>query len=159
MRQRRFKSPLIFNAEKFSRKCEIPHSVKINLTPTLWGYLAKATYVFLLLGINIVLFANSGNLFINNDSIIPPAEVFILLLLLSVFSYGLVGLFYYKPLYQNIICSVFTFWFIVSLFNQFYQLNPSEILGVFFRNYLGDYTIIVDKKVAGIGKQHNVYSE
>lgn len=140
MQRKRFRSPLVFNAEKFSRKCNIPTTAKLDLTPTLFGYISKAAYVFLLLAINLVLFANSGNLFIFNNGILPPAEVFILLLFLAFFSFGLTGIFYNKPLIQNIICSLFTFWFVISLFNQFYQLSPSEILGRFFRQYLGDYT-------------------
>ncbi|MBQ8870211.1 MAG: hypothetical protein IJ019_02405 [Alphaproteobacteria bacterium] len=138
MQRNRFRAPLTFNAKKFSRSCEVPEKFKIS--DEILGFILKSLYVFLLLSINMVLFAASGNMTIFGPNGMLFYEVLILLLCLAVFSFVIIGMFYkYAPV-QNIICSLFTFGFIIILFNQFYQLDAKAFLGDFFDNYLVDFT-------------------
>ena len=140
MNHRRFRSPLVFDAEKFSKKCKIPTKFNVNINPTTLGFILKAVYIYLLMSINLLLFASSGNLIVFYDSIIPTAEVCVLLLFLLIFSFSLIGVCYKKPLIQNIICCVFTFLFVTALFNQFYQLDANAILGNYFSKHIGSIT-------------------
>ncbi len=132
------RSPLIFNAEKFSRAYTA--NEKRELYPSFLGTLVKSMYVFILLAIDIMLFVSSGNLVVFNNSFFPTFEVMILLILLCAISFSLIGMLHKKPVFQNILCCVFTFWFIVVLFNQFYQLDVNSILGNILSQYLGGLT-------------------
>ena len=138
MQRRHFRAPLIFNAEKFSRKYK--SSRKITQHPTLFGFGLKVLYVYLLLSIDMLLFASSGNLSVFADNMLPSFEVMLLLLFLMFFSFIILGAFYKKPMIQNGICCFFTFWFVVVLFNQFYQLDSNTVLGEFVSKYLGSST-------------------
>lgn len=133
MKNRRFRSPLIFSAEKFSRFCTRSNEIKdknIRL-----GFISKSLYVFILFAINMILFASSGSMVVFNNSILPAAEILILLLILLIISFGVIGVFYKKTIAQNIVCCLVTFWFVVTLFNQFYQLDPNA---AFAHLFLGD---------------------
>lgn len=138
-KRRHFKSPLIFSAEKFSRKCKIPEK-KVEINPTRLGYILKSLYIYLLLAIDMIVFASSGNLMIFNNSIFPSFEVTTLLFMLMFFPFLVLGAFYKKPGIQNIICVVITFLFIIVFFNQFYQLDGGDILGNHVSEYLGTWT-------------------
>ncbi len=136
---KKFRSPLIFDADKFSRRCKIPTS-KQGILPTKTGFISKLMYVYILMAIDMILFAKSGNLVIFTHGIFPIFEVGLLLFLLFIFSFTIIGVFYKKPIIQNVICIIFTFLFIVSVFNQFYQLDVGSIIGNHVSNYLGKFT-------------------
>ena len=140
MYHRRFRSPLTFDAKRFSKQCAIPAKFDINMRPTLSGFILKATYVYLMLMINLLLFASSGNLVVFHNSFLPTSEVFILLFFLLIFSFAVIGIFYKKPLIQNILCCIFTWWFITALYNQFYQLDANTIIGDYLSKHIGNIT-------------------
>ena len=138
MQRRRFRAPLTFNAEKFSRACKVPEKFKIS--EDMVGFILKSLYVFMLLSINMILFATSGNMAIFSQNGMTFYEISILLLFLLVFSIGIIGAFYKFKIIQDIICTILTFWFVTTLFNQFYQLDARSFLGRGFVNILGSFT-------------------
>ena len=123
MNNRRFRAPLIFDAEKFSRFYKKTDEIKIKNYKL--GFITKSLYVFLLCAIDMVLFASSGSMTVFNNSFFPSFEIVMMLFILLAVSFGVIGACYKKITIQNIICCFVTFLFIIALFNQFYQLDPN----------------------------------
>ena len=138
MQKRRFRAPLTFDSEKFSRACKVPEKFKISKETI--GFILKSLYVFLLLSINMVLFATSGNMALFTHNGMVFYEILLLLFFICLFSVVVIGFFYKCPTLQNIVCALLTYWFVITLFNQFYQSDSKSFIGNFLGSYLGKFT-------------------
>lgn len=138
MRQHRFRAPLSFDSKRFFRGCKT--TPKANLPLPLLKTILLSLYIFFLLAIDFVLFTDSGNLNIFRGEWLISPEVLILLVVLLIFSFAVMALCSLVRWLQNIVSALFTFWFIIVLFNQFAQFNTGSFLGEAIQSSFGSFT-------------------
>jgi hypothetical protein len=132
MIKRNIQAPLSRHLDKFKRSYFVSKKRFSHLSVFVLPLL-QALYIWLLLAIDLVLFAASGNLDIfNAQSFMSPEVIDVLLMLLGC-SILLIGALYRFPKVRIGVCSLATFWFIVVLFKQFSQFDHHTFLGNYLR--------------------------
>lgn len=135
MVKRYFRSPLIYESYKFIR------SFKVRKEPVIPNLLVatvlKTLYIYFLMVIDLILFSGSGNLDIFQNSGFICAEIALLAGALLLFCALIMWIFSFSSKAHNLICGLFTFCFIVVIFNQFSQFDHTNFIGYYFANSWG----------------------
>ncbi len=114
---------------RFSRKAPEAHRTKKISDLTLTTILV-ILHISILLSVDLIMFAGSGNLEIFKNSIFPCAEVFLIMLFILLFSAAIVGIFHKHQWIKAVLASLFSFLFVVVIYNQFSQLGNNIQIGV-----------------------------
>ncbi len=131
------RAPLVFYKKKFSRaykkvpKFKIPEFV-------VRGSLF-ALYAFLLLSIDLVLFADSGNLNIFKGFTLLP-ELFWLLLILAFLCTGITFALNFSKKAQALFCAFITFLFVYAFINQFAEFDAGSFFALMLSPLMGRLT-------------------
>jgi len=102
-----------------------------------FNWIIKGLFVFLLLGIDFLLFAGSGNQSVFADGVILQPEVCAILAGLLVFSLILMFLVSFSSFLQNLLTAVLAAGFMLALLNQFALYDKTSILVPLLSPYLG----------------------
>ena len=135
MYNRHFRAPLTFESNRFFRGYRT--SKKFTISTMVAATILKIIYIFTLMAIDLVLFTDSGNLNIyGGEHFLSPELLGLLGALLAFFSLVMI-LTAFSQWVQNILCALFTCWFIYVLFNQFAQFDYNSFLGDYLKSFLG----------------------
>ena len=102
-----------------------------------FGWIIKGLLVSLLLDIDFLLFASSGNQSIFTESGIMLPEIMTCLIVLSVLSLLVMFLFSFSLVLQNLVVSMVAGGFVWALLNQFALYDKTSILEPMLSPYIG----------------------
>ena len=123
-----------YSLEKFMTQFNIkrkPAKRRFKIKPELADMLLRAAMMFLLLAIDFILYAGSGNISIFHG-ISMTTEVFMVILLLAFLSVLVFYLIIHNPFLQNILIALLTTFFIYALYNQFAQFDHKGFIAGWF---------------------------
>lgn len=113
---------------RFSRKSRAVKKDKLssNLLDTLF----VIVHITLLLSIDLIMYAGSGNVEIFGESVFPCGEVSIIMGIFLLFSVLIVGIFHKFKTIKALIAAIFSYLVVIILYNQFFQLADSINIGL-----------------------------
>ncbi len=117
-----------FRGYKRSGKLKIP---EFAVRSTLLGL-----YIFFLLGIDLILFADSGNLSVFHGMTMLP-ELKLLLFVILIASFVLIYALYFSKIIQNLISAALTMLFVQAILHQFAEFDSEAFLGSLLSSWLG----------------------
>ena len=108
-----------------------------NVMSYVFNWIIKGLFVALLLCIDFLLFAGSGNQAVFGSSYMLQPEIMSIMIGLLVFSLLLMFLFSFSSILQNLVAAVVAAGFVLALLNQFALYDKTSILLPVLSPYLG----------------------
>lgn len=134
MYKKPIRGPLSADSNRFFRGYKM--TPKLLLPPVWIRSILSTLYIFFLMAIDLLLFADSGNLSVFHGLSMLP-ELKLLLVLLFVFSTLLIGLSSFSKIAQNLICAGITLLFMQALLHQFAVFDSEAFLNGILFSFLG----------------------